>query len=109
VHEPLLLVTDRDGSVSRDTDRVLHDGLLINRRLQKLLSSGSLINDLLTRRQADSNLYWNLYWSAAWISANSRRRTRAAREALRSLWLAPFSRPKAKLGLLWKIVAGKTV
>jgi glycosyltransferase involved in cell wall biosynthesis len=105
VHEPLLLVTDHGGSVSHNAERVLSDGLLVNRRVQKLLRSGSVLRDTLTLRKSDSQIYW----SAAWLSAGSRNPGRAAREVLHSIWLDPFSRPKAKLGLLYKILLGKAV
>jgi glycosyltransferase involved in cell wall biosynthesis len=108
VYGPRLIVTDREGGVSRDSTRVLRDGLIVNRSVQRLFpSSGPLgpLVDAVLLRKADSNLHW----SAAWLSAHSGRRRLALGYVLRSLWLYPWSGFRSKVGLTLGILLGRRI
>ena len=99
VDEPLLLITDREDSMSHNSKRVLSDGLVVNRRVQHHLRSEMRFAGLKERimlRKADSNTYW----TAACAAADSSVHDAALRHALRSLWLFPFSRGRAKMRLI---------
>ncbi len=106
VYGPRLIVTDREGGASRDSTRVLRDGLIVNRSVQRLFPStgplGSFVDAVLLRK-ADSNLHW----SAAWLCTQSGQRRKALDYVLRSLWLYPLSRLRSKLGLTFRILVGR--
>ena len=102
VHEPLLLYTRSAGSLSYNATRVLHDGLIVNRRVLRALPFRSplgFLQHFLALRKADAATYG----SAAWIYAEAGQRRVALSLFLRSLWAFPFYSLKSRFVSLCKL------
>jgi polysaccharide pyruvyl transferase WcaK-like protein len=100
IHEPLLYVTDRLESLSHDTQKVLQNGLRLNRLLCGEVTprprSVQWLTAKLRLRSADAAVYW----SVASLCSEAGQLKSALRFLLKSYFLSPFEHPDKKLSLI---------